>query len=364
MKSRKLTGPPKSVAYDAAGNPTQGGGKLRAKTRPSDCQAFHCDDSQGGISLRETSDSRKAGEGNSGGVSAARGRGNFLAEEHVLDRRHGAAFHPPDSLGGGAARGKAAASDVGRRRSREILGRASVSGQVEDPGAAGAKDYVQKLRTNFVLVRPEERRKKIEAELARLAGGKGLRIHEDAHLLDLVTYLNEYPAAILGGFDPAYLELPEEILITVMRGHQKYFALETKGRVSRAAFSGGHQSGQGSRRADSRRARARVARAIRRCALLLGDRSKMSARRLSSETERRDLPGEARKLWRQSRARAHPGSLARRAMVCQRNPAGKRGRGRPRRRTCQVRSGHGHGSRVYRAAGNRGRPVCKSSRRT
>ena len=40
----------------------------------------------------------------------------------------------------------------------------------------------------------------------------------------MVIYLNEYPTAILGDFDPAYLELPEEILITVMRGHQKYFA--------------------------------------------------------------------------------------------------------------------------------------------
>jgi len=91
-----------------------------------------------------------------------------------------------------------------------------------------AKDYVQKLRANFVLVRPEDRRRKIDGELRRLASGKGLRIHEDAHLMDLVTYLNEYPTAILGGFDPSYLELPEEILITVMRGHQKYFALERK----------------------------------------------------------------------------------------------------------------------------------------
>jgi len=91
-----------------------------------------------------------------------------------------------------------------------------------------AKDYIQKLRANFVLVRPGDRKQKIEGELRRLASGRGLRIHEDAHLMELVTYLNEYPTAILGGFDPSYLELPEEILITVMRGHQKYFALERK----------------------------------------------------------------------------------------------------------------------------------------
>jgi glycyl-tRNA synthetase beta chain len=91
-----------------------------------------------------------------------------------------------------------------------------------------ASDYIQKLKSNYVLVRPEERRKKIEAELRRLATGKGLRVHQDESLLDLVTYLNEYPTAIMGSFDPSYLELPREILITVMRGHQKYFALERK----------------------------------------------------------------------------------------------------------------------------------------
>jgi glycyl-tRNA synthetase beta chain len=78
------------------------------------------------------------------------------------------------------------------------------------------------------MVRPEDRKKKIEGELKKLASEKGLRIHEDQHLMDMVTYLNEYPTAILGGFDPSYLELPEEILITVMRDHQKYFALERK----------------------------------------------------------------------------------------------------------------------------------------
>ena len=46
--------------------------------------------------------------------------------------------------------------------------------------------------------------------------------------MELVTYLNEFPTAILGGFDPAYLDLPDEILVTVMRDHQKYFAVERK----------------------------------------------------------------------------------------------------------------------------------------
>jgi len=92
----------------------------------------------------------------------------------------------------------------------------------------GARDYEAKLKKNFVLVRPDARRQKIESDIKSLAARKSLRAHSDAGLLDLVTYLNEYPSVILGNFDPAFLALPDEILITVMRGHQKYFALESR----------------------------------------------------------------------------------------------------------------------------------------
>ncbi|HYL47505.1 MAG TPA: glycine--tRNA ligase subunit beta [Candidatus Limnocylindrales bacterium] len=92
----------------------------------------------------------------------------------------------------------------------------------------GIADYESKLRKNFVIGRPEARREKIEAEARALAHRKNLRAHEDEVLLQLVTYLNEYPTVIAGDFDPAFLSLPQEILITVMRDHQKYFALETR----------------------------------------------------------------------------------------------------------------------------------------
>ena len=92
----------------------------------------------------------------------------------------------------------------------------------------GPQDYEAKLKKNFVLARPEARLKKIEAEMRAIMGKKGLRAHDDAGLLEMVTYLNEYPSVIVGNFDPAYLSLPDEILITVMRDHQKYFGLETK----------------------------------------------------------------------------------------------------------------------------------------
>ncbi len=92
----------------------------------------------------------------------------------------------------------------------------------------GVRDYESKLKKNFVLCRPEARRKKIEAEIRSLTSRKGFHTHSDPELLDMVTYLNEYPTVILGDFDPSFLALPEEILITVMRGHQKYFAVEDR----------------------------------------------------------------------------------------------------------------------------------------
>ena len=93
---------------------------------------------------------------------------------------------------------------------------------------SGPVDYEQKLKNNFVLCRPDVRRKKIEAEVQSLTARRQLRAHADPDLLNLVTYLNEYPSVIMGNFDSSFLALPEEILITVMRGHQKYFGLETR----------------------------------------------------------------------------------------------------------------------------------------
>jgi glycyl-tRNA synthetase beta chain len=111
----------------------------------------------------------------------------------------------------------AGASTEGHR----FLGKSSIA-------VSGYDDYLAKLEKNYVLAQPEARRQKVERELGKLAAGKGLRVNADAALSDLVVYLNEYPSAILGSFDPAYLELPEEILITVMRDHQKYFAVRRR----------------------------------------------------------------------------------------------------------------------------------------
>ncbi len=91
--------------------------------------------------------------------------------------------------------------------------------------SAGAP-YVDALRHAKVLGRSEREhqiRKALDAATRTIPGA---RWREDKALLDTVVNLTEWPSAILGGFDPEFLELPEEILVTVMRDHQKYFALE------------------------------------------------------------------------------------------------------------------------------------------
>ncbi|HET8923774.1 MAG TPA: glycine--tRNA ligase subunit beta [Candidatus Acidoferrum sp.] len=89
-------------------------------------------------------------------------------------------------------------------------------------------DYEKKLQANGVILRPSRRQEKIAKELEAHAKKANCRVHEDAGLRRLVTYLNEYPSVIQGDFDPSFLNLPDEILVTVMRDHQKYFALEKK----------------------------------------------------------------------------------------------------------------------------------------
>jgi len=97
-------------------------------------------------------------------------------------------------------------------------------------------DYEKKLHANGVIVRSTRRQEKIGRELEAFAKRGGYRIHEDSDLRKLVAYLNEYPTVIQGNFDPSFLSLPDEILITVMRDHQKYFAVEKKNGELAAQF--------------------------------------------------------------------------------------------------------------------------------
>jgi glycyl-tRNA synthetase beta chain len=92
--------------------------------------------------------------------------------------------------------------------------------------------YVDALRSAKVLGRPEREQQIRKALDAAARTIPGARWREDNPLLDTVVNLTEFPSVILGGFDPQFLVLPDEVLVTVMRDHQKYFALEdTEGKL-------------------------------------------------------------------------------------------------------------------------------------
>ena len=120
-----------------------------------------------------------------------------------------------------------------------------------------AAQYAETLRAASVMVAPNDRRYTIERDSGRVIFGdgavgsrpasgdeigsayrsgsgaagnvpaNGLRIRPDANLLSTTVNLTEFPSVLLGCFDREFLALPEEVLVTVMRDHQKYFAVET-----------------------------------------------------------------------------------------------------------------------------------------
>ncbi len=93
--------------------------------------------------------------------------------------------------------------------------------------------YIKLLVNNHVIIDPEERKKIIAGNIERLSTSVEGRPVKDENLLETVANLVEYPAPVLGTFSAEYLKLPKELLITVMKEHQKYFAVENgEGRLT------------------------------------------------------------------------------------------------------------------------------------
>jgi glycyl-tRNA synthetase beta chain len=96
-----------------------------------------------------------------------------------------------------------------------ILGSAQIQVTIEN--------YEQKLRENFVILSAKEREERIRAGIGKAS---------DDDLLRTLVYLTEYPSVISGTFDKEYLKLPAEVLVTVMKHHQKYFAVYENGQLA------------------------------------------------------------------------------------------------------------------------------------
>ncbi len=86
-------------------------------------------------------------------------------------------------------------------------------------------EYMKALESGFVVVDPAERRRRIKAMVRDAAAGAGGIPADDPELLATVANLVEYPSAVCGSFDGSFLSLPEPVLVTAMKEHQKYFSV-------------------------------------------------------------------------------------------------------------------------------------------
>jgi glycyl-tRNA synthetase beta chain len=223
----EVTGPPKTVAYDAAGAPTRAAVSFAEKQ---------------GVALQELFTVKTAKGEYLAAKVVKRGRTTHELLSEILPRvihdlywpktmtwtgLDGARFIRPVRWLVGVLDGKPLKFSFGGVMAGDITAGHRFLGQpqirVRDFG-----DYEKKLRANGVIVRQTLRLERIQNELASHAKRGGYKVHEDAGLLQSVSYLNEFPTVIQGDFDPSFLELPDEILITVMRDHQKYFAVEKR----------------------------------------------------------------------------------------------------------------------------------------
>ncbi len=115
---------------------------------------------------------------------------------------------------------------AGLYSSRETRGLRSLKQGPLDVVEAG--DYLEVLRQGGVIADPDERKNMIWNKIQQIAAEKGAQVQADPELLDDVNNLIESPEVILGSFDPKYLALPDQVIVTAMREHQKYFAARDK----------------------------------------------------------------------------------------------------------------------------------------
>ena len=93
---------------------------------------------------------------------------------------------------------------------------------------ASADSYEVDLREQFVITDPAERQNMIVEQIKAIENKENVSVEIDQDLLNEVLNLVEYPTAFMGSFDTKYLEVPEEVLVTSMKNHQRYFVVRDK----------------------------------------------------------------------------------------------------------------------------------------
>ncbi|MDR1726867.1 MAG: glycine--tRNA ligase subunit beta [Acidobacteriota bacterium] len=222
-----VMGPPKKVAYDAAGAPTKAAlafaekngvapERLRSKVKVVQTPKGEY------LSLVRTVRGEKTAKLLQSLIPAAIGKIQFPKTMHWSpdDFRFIRPLRWVVALFGGKPV-KFAVADVTASRftaGHRFLGEPKIA-------VSSLADLKERLRGNSVLVDPAERLEIIRTGLLAEAGACGGKLLEDPALLETVVNLNEAPSVVRGSFEERFLALPKEILVTVMREHQKYFSV-------------------------------------------------------------------------------------------------------------------------------------------
>lgn len=223
-----IEGPPTKAAFDPDGKPTRAAEGFAGKHGATVKDLVQVSKAEGEyVALRRTLHGRLAHEVLPGILKFIIAEMDFPKSMHW--EKSGVRFVRPIGwllalLGEG---------DQARTISFEIAGVTSgnltYGHRVLGPGpvaVTGFTDYSNRLRHMGVEFDPEKRRQAVRNEIKVLLEDSGLSVVQDKKLEDWVVNSTEWPRAVLGNFEERFLKLPREILVTVMRDHQKYFAVE------------------------------------------------------------------------------------------------------------------------------------------
>ena len=220
---KEMTGPPKSVAYDAEGQPTKAALGFAQKQGVS-IDEVQCVDTPKGEYLYV----KRQIPGRNTSKILAESFPQLIAEipwpKSMRWGKVGFSFVRPIHWVLCLFNGEVIPFEVAGVRS----GRATRGHRFMRPEAmevSNVQDYFAGMEQAFVVIDQRERERvvaRITREAASTVGGKPI---EDPELIGTVANLVEYPSAVCGSFDKMFLDLPDVVLITAMKEHQKYFAV-------------------------------------------------------------------------------------------------------------------------------------------
>jgi glycyl-tRNA synthetase beta chain len=221
-REEALSGPPKQIAYDDEGNLTKAalGFAKRAGVEPAELKIG--DD--GKLRVERTVKGRPTADILAESLAEVI-LGVYFPKTMIWAGKGGPRFIRPIRWLVALLDGKVVPFEIAgvaasnRTDGHRRLGKAGLK-------VSSAADYEKKLAANAVVLEASERRKRIEEGCAReFPAGGAVLVRGNEKLLRTLTYLTEFPSVIRGDFAESYLELPDEVLETVMLVHQKYFAV-------------------------------------------------------------------------------------------------------------------------------------------